>query len=125
MPEVEFDRLAALLRGGRYADLASALEGAETALLAAGWQGLSPLEKLVFFKLMQGPRAMDLYARLPFKEKYFLLCGFPLQAIAPVLETLSPSERRLFVSLPRECYDRMFRQVVSPRVEFDFTVRKN
>jgi hypothetical protein len=68
---------------------------------------------------------MQLYAALPMKEKYYLLCGFPLQSIAPVLENLTTAQKRHFVQLPRENYDRMFRQLVSERVEINFPLSKN
>lgn len=81
--------------------------------LAAVLRGLEPLDKLVAFKLLDAVRAMEVFQALPFDEKYLLFSGFPLQAIAPVLEELPPAPRRAFVQLPREDYDRMFRNLLS------------
>lgn len=117
MQEDVFSRIEGLLRGSEYAGLAGLLAGTELAQLAAVWTRLPPLGRLAAFKLLDAPRAMELYRRLPFKEKYHLLCGFPLSSIAPILEGLPPARRRLFVSLPRQCYDRMFRQLASERLE--------
>jgi len=83
------------------------------------------MSKLVLFKLMDANRAMAFYASLPMKEKYYLLCGFPLSAIAPILEDLEPSRRRVFTQLPREFYDRMFKLVVSERVDINFPLSTN
>ena len=89
------------------------------------WPQFGALNKLVLFKLMDAGRAMEFYAQLPMKEKYYLLCGFPLSSIAPILETLEPVQRRVFVQLPREFYDRMFKQLVTERVEINFPLSKN
>jgi len=96
-----------------YAALEKSLAEADLAELAASWSALAPMRKLVAFKLLDAPRALELYEKLPFAERYFLLCGFPLQSIAPILEKLSPLERRLFVQLPRGFYDRMFRMLAA------------
>lgn len=101
------------------------MSSANLAELAIAWPKLKPLQKLTLFKLLDAPRALEFYARLPFDEKYFLLCGFPLQSIAPVLEGLSSADRRRFVQLPREFYDRMFRQLVSERVEMTLPIENN
>ena len=90
---------------------------AALAELAKTWTKLPALDKLVAFKRLDAPRALEFYTLLPFNEKYFLLCGFPLQSIAPVLEGLPLGQRRRFVSLPREFYERMFRQLVAERAE--------
>lgn len=113
------------LAGRDYGRLETLMAAANLAELALLWPALAPLEKLVLFKLLDAPRALEFYARLPFNEKYFLLCGFPLQAVAPVLEGLPPAERRRFVQLPREFYDRMFRQLVSERVEMTVPLENN
>lgn len=104
-----------LLKRGDYAALEKAVAGADLQKIASLWSRLAPLQKLVVFKLLDAPRAMEFYGRLPFKEKYYLLCGFPLNAIAPVLEGLAPADRRRFVQLPRPFYDRMFRRLVASR----------
>ena len=83
------------------------------------------MQKLVVFKLLDAPRALELYGTLPFREKYFLLMGFPLNSIAPVLEGLSAAQRRHFVQLPRQSYDRMFRQLISESAELTVTVGTN
>lgn len=109
-------KISELLRRRDYAAVENALQTADLGALAQEWADLAPLERLVAFKLLDAPRALDLYERLPFKDKYHLLCGFPLQSIAPVLEGLPLGERRRFVQLPREFYDRMFRRLISDRV---------
>lgn len=93
--------------------------------LVLAWPDYKPLDKLVLFKLLDATRAMDFYGRLPFKEKYYLLCGFPLNAIAPILEDMDAAGRRRFVQLPREFYDRMFRQLVSERIEMTIPASSN
>jgi hypothetical protein len=110
-------RLTQLLSARDFAALEAALSLAPLDGLPDWWRELSPLDRLVAFKLLDAPRALEFYGRLSFKEKYFLLCGFPLQSIAPVLEDLPPGQKRRFVQLPREFYDRMFRQLVSERVD--------
>jgi hypothetical protein len=114
-----------LLRGKRYAELGKLLAGMDLKALGLVWEGLSPIDKLVVFKLLDASRAMDFYGMVPFKEKYYLLCGFPLNVIAPVLEGLEVSQRRLFLQLPQKFYDRMFRQIVSERVEITVSLRNN
>lgn len=125
MPPEELKRIEEKLRAADYPALEMLLAGTELEELAGAWTGFKPMEKLVVFKLLDARRAMDLYGLVGFKEKYYLLCGFPLNSIAPVLEDLVPVRRRLFVELPRECYDRMFRQLVSERVELTVPVRNN
>ena len=124
--DLKEDKLvASLLREARYAELEKYMASVDLRGLAASWGRFSALDKLVLFKLFDAARALDFYACLPFKEKYFLLCGFPLSAIAPVLEKLKPSQRLLFVQLPRDFYDRMFRELVSERVEMTVSLRNN
>jgi hypothetical protein len=123
--QLEYRLAERLLDEKDYAALESSLADADLPKLAGLWPQFTQLHKLILFKLMDAPRALELYGLLPFKEKYFLLCGFPLNSIAPVLEALSPLERRHFVQLPREFYDRMFRQLVPSRVEMDLTLRNN
>ena len=96
-----------------YASLEAELADAAPCDVAAAWSGFSALEKLIVFKLLDAPRAMELFGRLAFAEKYLVFCGFPPQSIAPAIEGLSPQERRPFVQLPREDYDRMFRQLLA------------
>lgn len=98
-----------LLAAKDYAGLEALLAGAAVSELAALWPELEPMERLVAFKVMDAPRALELYEALPFDHRYFLLCGFPLQSIAPVIAALPPAGRRPFVQLPRDYYDRMFR----------------
>src|SRR5688572_17995187 len=105
IPAVNADTLKAPLKARAYGELGAVMARVKLAELSLAWPRLEPMEKLVLFKLLDAPRALEFYARLPFGEKYFLLCGFPLQSIAPVLDGLSPAERRRFVQLPREFYD--------------------
>ena len=120
-----FKSIEALFKDARYADLETLLADMDLENLIRLWPRFKPLEKLVLFKLLDAPRAMDFYGLLSFKEKYYLLCGFPLNTIAPILEGLKPSQRRIFVQLPRKFYDRMFRQLVSERVEMAVSLRNN
>src|SRR5438128_484739 len=110
---LEFRLLERLLQEQDYAELEDLMAKVSLDELSVLWPQFKPMEKLVLFKLMDAPRALDFYTQSTFKEKYFLLCGFPLNAIAPILEDLKPAQRRHFVQLPREFYDRMFRQLVS------------
>lgn len=125
MTREESSQIRSLLKVADYAALKGLLAEADLKKLSALWPRLGPMEKLVLFKLVEAPRVMDLYRRLEFKEKYHMLCGFPLSAIAPILEDLEPARRRLFVELPREFYDRMFRQLASERVEMSVSLRNN
>jgi Mg/Co/Ni transporter MgtE len=109
-------KIEALLRAKDYAALEKQLSALPLKELAAAWPRLGRLDKLVVFKLLDAPRALELYGLLPFDEKYYLLCGFPLQSIAPVLEDLALAQRRHFVQLPRESYDVMFRQLALDKV---------
>lgn len=118
------ERIAALAESADYAALKELAAERREELLAS-WGKLKPMDKLVVFKLMSAPAALEFYERLPFREKYFLLCGFPLQSIAPVLEAAGPAGRRLFVQLPREFYDRMFRRLLAESPTLDVTVNTN
>ena len=75
------------------------------------------MEKLVYFKLLEPERAMDFYGRLDFHEKYFLLGGFDLNAIAPVLEALGEKNRPLFTPLAPSHYNRMLHQLARGHVD--------
>ncbi len=88
------------------------LAGADLAALARSWPRLDSLRKLLLFKLLAAPRAMELYGRLTFREKYFLFCGFPINAIAPVLEDAPPALRRAFVQLPAKFGVLMWRDLL-------------
>lgn len=112
MGTLEHGLIERLCRDADYAQLEKVVSEADLGALVSLWTRLRPLEKLTVFKLMAAPRALEFYALAPFKEKYYLLCGFPLGAIAPVLEGLPSLERRRFAQLPRKFYDRMFRQLV-------------
>lgn len=84
----EYRRLKVLLRTARKDDLAQE------------WSVLPPLDKLIVFKLMDAGVVLDFYDGLPLQDRYFLLSGFSLNAIAPILEDAPPEVRRLFVALP-------------------------
>jgi Mg/Co/Ni transporter MgtE len=105
-----------LLEQRAYAEIRRKLAAAGTPELAAAWAELTPLQRLTLFKLLDAARALEFYEALPFADRYFLLGGFPLQAIAPVLEDLEPSARRLFVQLPRGSWERMFRGLDARKV---------
>lgn len=104
-----------LLAGKDYPALERLLAGQKPKETAALWPRLSQLERLVVFKLLDASRALEVFDLLPFEDQYLLLCGFPLQAIAPVLEGLPFAQRRPFVQLPRDFQDRMFRRLAAAR----------
>ena len=104
-----------LLAAKEYAGLERLLSEAPAAGAASLWPGLSPMERLVAFKLLDAAKAMEVFEALPFDDRYFVLCGFPLQSIAPVLEDLTPVQRRPFVQLPRALEERMFRRLAEAR----------
>lgn len=97
------------LRARSIPELRRALATLPRKELLAAWPGLSPLERLVCFKLLDANSALEVFEALPFEERYFVFSGFSVDSVAPVLEDLPPSERRLFVQLPKDAYDRMFR----------------
>ena len=113
MKKEEVARVEGLAAAAAYAELDAFAAELSLAGLAKAWSAFKPMTKLALFKLMDPPRALELYGLLPFDERFFLLCAFPLASIAPILETLSPSQKTLFHQMPREYYDRMFRQLVS------------
>lgn len=125
MNAADFRALEDLMKSGGYAELRARLATVDRAELERAWAQFKPMEKLVLFKLMDAPAAYQFYSGLSFREKYYLLCGFPLNSIAPVLEAAGPEQKRLFVQLPREFYDRMFRQLVSERVVMRVPIRQN
>ncbi len=99
--------LPELARAGRWRELKARLSASGTAEAAAAWKDLRPIEKLAAFKLLESPRAMALYQSLEFGERYFLFLGFSYQAIAPVLESLDPGQRRLFLRMGARDYETM------------------
>ena len=104
MLTTEKTSIADLLRAKEYRRLKALLRTAQEDELAQEWFTLPPLDKLIVFKLMDAGAALDFYKSLPLKGRYFLLSGFPLNAIAPILEDASPEVRRLFVALPSGFY---------------------
>ncbi len=108
-----------------YAALSKHLVKCDLDRLAVLWDGFPPLEKLVLFKLCSAKRALMFYEHLDFEKKYFLLCGFDRNSIAPVLEGLSRKERALFKTLPVSYYDRMLHQVACEKIEIQLPVRIN
>lgn len=97
------------LRARSFPELRRALATLPRKELLAAWPSLSPLERLICFKLLDAASALSVFEALPFEERYFLFSGFAADSVAPVLEDLPASERRLFVALPKDAYDRMFR----------------
>ncbi len=113
-----------LLCAGRYEELKTRLTRGGPPP-AEGWKELGPIEKLTLFKLMEPRRALAFYGSLDFREKYFLLCGYDLGALAPVLEDLEPKRRRLFRGFPPGTYDRMLRSLLGSEVEFKLSFKAN
>ena len=114
------EAVIASLRRRDFAPLKRSLARMPAADLARLWPDLAAMEKLAIFKLLDGRRAEELFARLRFDEQYFLLGGFELGAIAPLLSDLPAEERALFSVFPRSLCDRMIalmqdgRAVLSP-----------
>ncbi len=109
--------IGALIKSGAYAELRSWLAQADREDLARGWPRLAPLHKLIVFKLLDAASALAFYHSLPYKERYFLFSGFPLQSIAPVIAEAPASVRRLFVQLPARFYGIMFQDLARQAVE--------
>ncbi len=93
--------------------------------LAGVWREFKPMEKLVLFKLFSPLRALEFYSSLDLNAKYFLLCAFDLNSIAPVLEGLPTEAQNLFRTLPDQYYDRMLGQLACEQVEIEVAVRNN
>ena len=123
---VDENRAAGELLGLRaYAELKAWLKICDRSSLLRDWGAFPPVNQLVLFKLMDPQSAQVFYTRLGMRDRYLILCGFALSSIAPVLERLSAEEKGLFVSLPQKAYDRMFRQLVTERVELKLSLRFN
>lgn len=109
---VDAAAIAELLKRKEFAALESELAATPIPALLRFWNALNPLERLVAFKLLDAPRALELFEKAPLEEKYFLFGGFPLAAIAPVLEGLPLMQKRHFIQLPRAIYERMYRALL-------------
>jgi Mg/Co/Ni transporter MgtE len=118
----EYQKLLSL---GEYSGLKSILLDCDLPALAGFWTSFKPVDKLTLFKLLEPQRALQLFSQLDFDEKYFILCGHDLNSIAPVLEPLSPSQRRLFVELPAVYYDRMLQMMVGEQIEITLSSPNN
>lgn len=106
-----------LTRKGDYPGLKEMLDACDLGALVSGWTELEPMEKLVYFKLLDPERAMEFFGRLDFHEKYFLLGGFDLNSIAPILEALPEQNRVLFRPLETKHYDRMLQQLARGQID--------
>ncbi|MFH2203166.1 MAG: hypothetical protein ABIJ96_08645 [Elusimicrobiota bacterium] len=118
-------RFRRLIAGEDFAVLGREVGRCGLERLADAWREFRPIEKLILFKLMEPKRAFAFYARLDFDGKYFLLCAFDRNTIAPVLDKASRPVRALFKTLPASYYDRMLRLLASEQVEIQLTVRDN
>ena len=105
------ETIGGFARAGAYGELRAWLAQADREDLARGWPRLAPLHKLIAFKLMDAVSALAFYRRLPYREKYFLFSGFPLQSIAPVIAEAPASVRRLFVQLPAKFHGLMLQEL--------------
>ncbi|MFA6004500.1 MAG: hypothetical protein WC881_10580 [Elusimicrobiota bacterium] len=108
-------RITESAAAGAFSELRRFLALSDRDALARSWPGLAAWHKLIAFKLIDAAMAMEIYGRLPFSEKYLLFSGFPINSIAPALEGLPAAVRRLFVQLPADFQDRMFRQLTAGR----------
>ena len=111
MPTRGTQRIGALIKSGAYCGLRVWLAAADRPALAQDWPRLKPLHKLIAFKLMDAASALAFYRLLPYKERYFLFSGFPLQSIAPVIAEAPASVRRLFVQLPANFHAVMLQEL--------------
>lgn len=107
--------ISELIEARKFVELEADLAKLSSAEAARAIAALAPLEKLIAFKLLDASRALEVFDALPFEDRYLVLCGFPLQSIAPVLEDLTYAQRRPFVQLPRDFYERMFRKLAEAR----------
>ena len=71
MNDQDYEALEALLSRKDYGGLRRALGKAEREALAEVWPRFRPLERLVLFKLMDAPAALEFYRELPFKGVRF------------------------------------------------------
>jgi len=110
-------KIRACVRTRAYSELRSWLSRADHADLARGWRRLEPLHQLAAFKLMDAASALAFYRRLPYRERYLLFSGFPLQAIAPLIADAPASMRRLFVQLPARFHETMLQELGRGTVE--------
>jgi len=108
-----------------YKEIKSSLEVGDLTELLEAWRFFRPMERLLLFKLMEPRRALDFYSQLEFNERYFLLCAYEPNSIAPVLEKLSPQNRALFKPLPAVYYDRMLKMIVSDQIEIQLSATNN
>lgn len=106
------DEAARLIAERDFAPLERLAASLELPALVEAWRALPSLGRLALFKLLEPPRAMELFYRLGYDEKYFLFCGLPMSSVAPLLEGLPPQEKRRFVSLPRSCQGDMMRDLL-------------
>ncbi len=97
------------LRRRDFASLKRSLARASSSTLARDWPALAPMDKLAIFKLLDEAPLLDLFANLPFEEQYFLLGGFEMGSIAPLLSGLPAKERALFRDSPRSLYGRLIK----------------
>lgn len=87
------------LSRGDYSGVKAAL-AADPAPLRRAWPALEPLQRSAAFKLLGPAEALAFYRECSAEDRYFLLGGFDLGAIAPLLEALPASRRALFHRLP-------------------------
>lgn len=99
--------IRAFLERSDFIGLRRKLGSMDTRALAAAYAGLAPMERLVMFKLLAPAAALSLCRCLAPAEVYFLLCGFPLHSIAPVLDGLEGWQRASFHEGPRGLHDEM------------------
>lgn len=104
-----------MLDQAAYADLKECLARSSLEELSSLWDGFASFEKVILFKLMKAKKALALFPRLGFKDRFLLLCAFPPESIAPVLERLAPGDRRLFHRLPGTAYHSMFSELTAAR----------
>ncbi|MHB2025716.1 MAG: hypothetical protein ACYCPQ_03615 [Elusimicrobiota bacterium] len=107
-PHADAVTLQELFSKSRYFELAQSIRDADIAHLLGYWPDLEPMTKLAVFKLLAPSRAMSLYDKLSFPDRYFIFSGFHAATIAPILESLPISARKLFGKLSRWHYEKMF-----------------
>ena len=93
--------------------------------VAEAWIGLSPIEKILAFRLLGAKRAMEFFTGLDFHQKYFLLTAFDLNSLAPVIEDLPERTQLLFEPLTSAHYDRMLHLTIQGRIDITITGPSN
>lgn len=100
-----------LLGRRAFAELKAVLGRFDLGSLAAVWGNFPVLERMILFKLLEAPRAAELWRLVSFEERYLLLMAQPREALGPELE--AAGGKGLFHELPRAEAGRMTRELIA------------